>query len=284
MTSRPVPVLPLLSLVLTAALGLAGCTGGDDSDPQPSSSGSASSTPTSATATPTPVALPPAPVKGQCSRLTQAEAIAPTPPATPALACSAPHTAQTYRVGELDLIRDGHLLAVDSTVATTQIQRSCQGALDDWLGGDARLSVLTSIWFAPSVEQSDAGASWFRCDVVAPGAGQQLTNLPARTRGLLATEAGRDRFGLCRTAAPAAAGSEPVPCSSKHAFRALSAVDLTGAALPTPKRGQAILDPVCREAATKAADDPLDIAWQQELPTAEQWAAGRRYGLCWVPA
>ena len=31
-------------------------------------------------------------------------------------------------------------------------------------------------------------------------------------------------------------------------------------------------------------DDPLDFTWSQESPTKEQWDAGRRYGICWVPA
>lgn len=288
MTPRPARVRPQVALALTAALtaalGLAGCSGSDEPDAQPSSSRSSQASSASATPTPTPVDLAPAPRTGQCRTLTQTEAIAPTAPAAPVVACTAAHTAQTYRVGELDLVREGHLLAVDSTVATRQVQRSCQGALGGWLGGDPRLSVLTPIWFTPSVEQSDVGAAWFRCDVVALGAGQRLAELPDRTKGLLATRAGRDRFGLCRTAAPAAPGSAPVPCSAKHTFRALRAVDLPGTTLPTPKAGQAILDPVCRQAATEAARDPLDIAWQQELPTAEQWAAGRRHGLCWVPA
>ena len=27
--------------------------------------------------------------------------------------------------------------------------------------------MLRTVWFTPSVEESDAGANWYRCDVVA---------------------------------------------------------------------------------------------------------------------
>jgi hypothetical protein len=36
--------------------------------------------------------------------------------------------------------------------------------------------------------------------------------------------------------------------------------------------------------AAGSADDPLDFTWSQESPTREQWDAGQRYGICWVPA
>jgi hypothetical protein len=44
------------------------------------------------------------------------------------------------------------------------------------------------------------------------------------------------------------------------------------------------MDPVCRDVAADATDDPLDLTWSQESPTREQWDAGQRYGICWVPA
>jgi hypothetical protein len=42
------------------------------------------------------------------------------------------------------------------------------------------------------------------------------------------------------------------------------------------------MDQVCRDVAADATDD-LDLVWSQESPTREQWDAGQRYGICWVP-
>ena len=46
---------------------------------------------------------------------------------------------------------------------------------------------------------------------------------------------------------------------------------------PTAWRGRAATPPAPRAA------DPLDFTWSQESPTREQWDAGQRYGICWVP-
>ena len=83
--------------------------------------------------------------------------------------CAQPHTTQTFKVGTLTALSDGHLLAVDSPAVQDRLAKTCLKALPGYLGGDQttqRLSQIGASWFGPSLEQADAGADWYRCDVV----------------------------------------------------------------------------------------------------------------------
>ena len=86
----------------------------------------------------------------------------------------------TFFVGDLDQTVDGHLLAVDSDLVQEQVAEQCPPRLDGFIGGsteDRRLSMLRPVWFTPTIEESDAGARWFRCDVVALAADGELAPL-----------------------------------------------------------------------------------------------------------
>lgn len=68
--------------------------------------------------------------------------------------------------------------------------------LASFIGGtteDRRLTMLRPIWFTPTPEQSDAGARWFRCDVVAVAADGKLAELTAGIAGALDRPQGRDQ-------------------------------------------------------------------------------------------
>ena len=97
----------MLAAVLVAA-AVAGCSGEDAKLP------SAPRTTTTAP-TPPPSAAPPPepPADGACYQLTFRQALAPTTSAKPT-PCKRTHTSETYAVGTLDNLVDGHLLAVDS--------------------------------------------------------------------------------------------------------------------------------------------------------------------------
>jgi hypothetical protein len=90
---------------------------------------------------------------------------------------------------------------------------------------------------------------------------------------------------MCATAAPGTKAFKRVGCGARHTWRASSTVDLPGKGrLPKQADIAARMEATCRDAARSQADDPLDFTWSQESPTKEQWEAGRRYGICWVPA
>ncbi|MCY7400118.1 MAG: septum formation family protein [Nocardioides sp.] len=264
---------------LAFAVVLAGCS----SSPQsPAPVGTAPSSSDSSLA-PTETVEPdpgPRPKVGECHALSWAQAVAPQTRVDP-VRCRAPHTAETFAVGRLDL--DTGRLQVDSDRVQQRVQSACNERLPRHLGAaprDVRLTMAQAVWFTPDVEQVEAGARWFRCDVVVVASQRALRRLPLSTKGL----AGAPGIAMCAGAEPGTKAFARVACGSPHSWVAVSTVDLPGARLPGPARVQTRMDPVCRDAARARASDPLSFTWSQESPTREQWAAGQRYGICWAPA
>lgn len=271
----------LVGVVVACLALVAGCSGGDE-DPGPDPTPTPSATPTP---TPPPRATPVAtPADDACYRLSYRQAVSPTNGATP-VPCRASHTSQTYRIGRIDNVVGGHLLAVDSARVQDDVAQSCPAALGAVVGGtleDQRLSMLRSVWFTPSLDQSDKGAAWYRCDVVALAGAEDLVELRGSLAGALDTPEGRDRYGMCGTAGPAARSFERVPCSAPHTWRAFSVIPLDPGRYPgTPAVDDA--GAACEDAAAGVAADPLDYQWAYEGPDAEEWAAGQTFVRCWAP-
>jgi hypothetical protein len=268
------PVLMVLATLLAAAL--VGCSSEDSGTEDAPRAGAS---PSSAPPAPAP------PRKGDCHELSLGEATDPVDPGE-TVPCAEPHTAVTYEVGRISSLADGHLLAVDSPTVRARIAEACPRALPGYLGGDEttrRLSRLEAIWFGPTLEQADAGADWFRCDVVALRREGSLLELPRRTKGVLDAPDALDRFGTCGTAAPDAGKFERVICSEKHAWRAVDVVDLPRDARHLSKSVTATADQTCQDIASERAQGALSYTWSFEWPTKAQWQTGQRYGYCWVP-
>lgn len=249
---------------------------------EPTSSGSPSPT---AGASPTPAVLPPAPREGACRRLTYVEAVAPTTSQRD-VPCDREHTAVTFAVGELDTVVGGHLVTVDSERVRDQVTRTCPDLFERHVGGtleQRRLSVLRPVGFTPTVEQSDRGASWFRCDAVAVARGNALEPLGPGLSGVLGTEAGRARYGLCATAGPGTAGFRTVICSGEHSWRAVRTVTFDSESYPGTAAVRDAGTQPCRAAGRSASGNALNFQWGYEWPTADRWRSGRTYGICWVP-
>lgn len=273
------------AVAAAATLALTSCTPTEAPTRSPGPSSSAS-TPTPAAAGPTtatsPTGLPEAarpPKVGACYDLDFDEATAPTSDEAP-VRCTRKHTAQTYYVGRLRTVVGGHLLAVDSRRAQRQVRRACPRKLARYIGGsrrDGRLARLEAVWFSPTIAQSDQGASWFRCDVLALGRGTTLTPLPPprRLRGILDRSDGLDTVGLCGTTAPGEPGFERVICSLPHAWRALTTIDLEQVRGPGEE--------TCRDLVSEASGSPEEFRYGWEWPTRKQWRAGQRFGYCWAP-
>lgn len=266
----------LLAILATAAL-LSACTSPTDTPADdPTASHSSAPSPTE-TAPPDPG---PTPEVGECHDLSLRQAVAVVGRTAP-VACRRAHTAQTYFVGRLDLTtKSGFTRRVDSRAAQRQMSRACTTRLPRHLGRtprELRLSMVRAVWFSPSPARAEAGADWFRCDVVAVAGPGKLLRLPRRTKGWAGP-------AMCATAAPGARGFRRVTCGATHSWRAVATVDIPGRRLPARGVVAARMDPVCRDVAAGDTDDPLDLTWSQESPTREQWDAGQRYGICWVPA
>jgi hypothetical protein len=263
---------------LAAVLVLAGCTA-TPGDPAETPQQSTSATPTE-TVPPDPG---PTPKVGQCHALSFRQAVAVVGRTEP-VACRRKHSAETYFVGRLRLRTPaGNTRRVDSEAAQRQARTTCTSRLPRHLGvapRDLRLTMAQAVWFTPSPKHAEDGADWFRCDVVAVASPRKLLPLPRRTKGWGDAPA----VAMCATAAPGTTAFRRVACGAKHAWLAVSTVDIPGRKLPARAAISSRMESPCRDAARSRADDPLDFSWSQESPTREQWDAGQRYGICWVPA
>ncbi len=280
-----------LATAVTLLGAAAACSGDPGPAAQPTStptgtSGRTSAASPSETATPPPTATAaPAPDNGTCYRLSYDDAIAPT--AEPATApCPGLHTAETYVVDRVDNVVDGHLLAVDSDRVQEQVARSCPARLSAAVGGsedDLRLSMLRAVWFTPTVEESDAGADWYRCDVIALKGPEQLARVRGSLEGVLGTPAGRDTFGMCGTAGPDDPDFTRVLCREPHSWRAFAVIDVPGTTYPGPRAITEAGETPCQDAAADLASDPLDYEWGFEGPDKAQWQSGQTFIRCWSP-
>lgn len=269
------------ALLCVLLLVLTGCNGGDDSSPGTTGADSSAG---AATEPPKP---PRRPRVGDCHRLDRDQALAPTAPTQSRVPCRRKPTAITFFVGRVGRDAQGQRLDVDSPRVQRRVAETCPEQLSEFLGGtpdQQRRSLLTAVWFTPTLAQADAGAGWFRCDVVATGAGDSLMTLPAQLSGALDDETVRERFALCAAGEPGRKSFSRVPCTAPHGWRAATTVDLSGDRYPGKEALETQMADACSDAATQAATNPLDVRWSQEGPTRKQWRAGQRHGLCWVPS
>lgn len=225
----------------------------------------------------------PTPKVAECHDLTFRQAVAVVGRTAPT-ACRRKHTAQTYFVGRLRLETPaGRTRRVDSDAAQRQARTTCQARLPRHLGvtpRELRLTMAQAVWFTPSPTRAEAGADWFRCDVVAVAGPRALQQLPRRTKGW----GDAPVLAMCATAAPGNAAFRRVGCGAQHSWVAVATVDIPGKKLPSQAAVADRMEAPCGDVARARADDPLDFTWTQEIPTRQQWDAGQRYGICWVPA
>ena len=194
-------------------------------------------------------------------------------------------------MGQLDLVANGHLLAVDSDAVRKQVAKRCPGQLAAYVGATAeqlRLSLLRPVWFTPTIEQSDAGAGWYRCDVIAVTGDSTLAKFDRNLSEALAKPAGRAEYAMCGTAQPGTPAFTRVLCREDHTWKAISVIDLAEtvartAATRARTRSGTPARSVCADAAREIAADALDYEWGYEWPTKDQWQAGQTYGRCWAP-
>ena len=261
-------------VALIAALGAAVSCSSDEPDAAPTTSSPS-----------TAAAPPPPPQRNACYDLDFAEAAEPTTSADP-VPCRSTHTSVTIQVGTIRPVADGHLLAVDSETVQQQIATPCRARLAAFVGGDEetrRLSRLTVVWFSPSLAESDQGALWFRCDLIALAGRDKLAELPRSARNLLVADDALDRFGTCGTSSPAATRFARVICSQHHSWRARATIDLPSGTGYLGKKAGAAADSTCHDIDARLASDILKLKWSFEWPTRQQWADGQRFGYCWTP-
>jgi Septum formation len=270
----------LLGLMAASALALTACSGSGSSAPVADPTPTRSSSSPSPTPTPKPRPDPPPPSHA-CYRLGYDAALAPTTGVKP-VPCRKPHSAVTFFVG-----RFPPGVAVDGAAAHRTESTVCPRRFASFVGGtleDRRLSLLRTVWFAPTVEQAALGARWFQCVAIALRGDQHLAVLDVPVAGALDSDTGRGHYGLCATDQPGTSDFEQRICSVPHAWQALRTVGFRPGRYPGVDAVKSAGQTPCQDAARAVASDPLDYQWSYVWPTQAQWKAGQTYGVCWAPA
>ena len=274
-----------------AFLALAACTSPTEDAAPPSSS--------STTASPSPSVqgrlgttdegdvVTPAPTNRDCHRL-GAEDLVRLSNDTDPVSCRGGHNAHTIHVGELDATH-GRPVDIDSAAVRVALSTTCRRELASYLGGNRSTRALSRfrvVWFSPTQQQADAGASWFRCDLIAFAGNEDLIRLPppGRLAGVLDNPGALQKYGLCGTAAPGAAGFARVICAQPHSWRAISTIPVGGTGkYPGTRAVRTAGDEKCRDRVLARSGSPLRFRYGWEWPTEDQWLHGQRYGYCWAP-
>jgi hypothetical protein len=277
----------VVALLASLALGVSACTSSAEK-PKPTAAPSVSASPSPSAGTSLAPVVPPAPQAQGCYRLTVAQLAKPTNASRP-ISCRARHTTQTVYVGRLDTVVDGHAIAVDSDTVQRQLARTCPAKLAAYLGGtpeERDLSRFRVVWFSPTLQQSDQGADWFRCDAIAFTKGQALFPLPPprRLHRILDHGGALSTYGLCGTSAPGTKGFDRVICGRRHSWKAIATIPLSGGrSYPGVGGVRSAGDATCKAKARERSGNSLKYSYGWEWPTRVQWSVGQHYGFCWVP-
>ena len=267
----------LCSAVLTVALALltSGCTGSGPSGS--ASEGSATGGSTSArTAVETA-----APHLGDCRALS-ASAVDEPDDDSPPVPCRGPHTSETFAVGTFA----GRLaeVSVDDERLSSKVLGRCERGFRRYVGADASLAlrtVLTWAWFRPSPETWQAGARWYRCDLVASGP-DGLLELRGTTRDVLLGRPA-DRWLLCAVGERVSDATR-VPCDQPHTWRAVTTVVLGEAATAWPgaRRVEVRTRDFCSDSVGGWLGYPVDYTYGYTWLGPAEWQAGSRRSVCWA--
>ncbi|HEX6149123.1 septum formation family protein [Nocardioides sp.] len=224
-----------------------------------------------------------APGNGVCRVLTPADLEMPSN-ATRTVACSEPHTAQTFAVGELP--EDFTDTSYDDPELGAFAYRTCGTRFQEYLGGDESLvmrSIASWAWFRPSEKAWDDGARWYRCDVVGGGAdSEELRDLPTDAEGLLT---GRldDDWMVCADG-PTVAGAQRVACSEPHTWRAVTTIKLGEPEDPYPGDRQVEVRSrdFCDKSVAAVLDYPVTYDFAYTWFHEAEWEVGNRRSICWA--
>ncbi len=223
------------------------------------------------------------PELGACRELVPADVEEPAN-ATRTVDCSEPHTAETFAVGTLP--EELHGEEYDGRRLGEFAYHECTDRFEKFLGADESTvmrSILGWAWFRPSEEAWDEGARWYRCDVVGGGedTGEYL-ELPETAEGLLSPPP-KDRWMACAVG-PTVAGSEKVPCSEPHEWRAVTTIKVgdDDEEYPGDRVVEVTTRDFCSDSVGAWLNYPLDYEFGYTWFHEPEWKAGNRRSVCWA--
>ncbi len=224
------------------------------------------------------------PEVGACRTLTPADVEEPTDD-TETVPCGQEHTAETYAVGPLpDRFEDA---SFDDPELGELAYKRCSNKFPRFLGAEeSRVlrSVLDWGWFRPSEEAWEAGARWYRCDVVGDQLSEQeYAPLPKTAKGALSGLNPPDELVLCANG-ETVAGSEKVPCSEPHTWRAVTSIKLGGEqdTYPGDRVAEVRSRDFCSDSVGAFLNYPLDYEFGYTWFGEGEWEAGNRLSICWA--
>lgn len=199
--------------------------------------------------------------------------------------CGADHTAETFAVGTFpaDVAKGAEYTDPD---LGAYVYENCSLRFEKFLGGDESAvmrSMLTWAWFRPSEEAWEQGARWYRCDVVAgTEASEDLRVLPKTAKGVLL---GRpdDDWMMCANG-ETVAGSEKVPCSEPHEWRAVTTIQVgrEDEKYPGDRLVEVRSRDFCSDSVGAWMNYPVDYEFGYTFFREPDWKAGNRRSICWA--
>jgi len=222
-----------------------------------------------------------------CRNLSRAD-VAEASNDSPVVDCADPHNAETYAAGPLpekfaDVSAED---ATDDDDLADWAYHTCTAKLEKHLGADQSLlmrSMLSWVWFGPSKAAWEAGARWYRCDLVGGGqAGAAYVDLPTVTRNLLHGSPD-DRWLACARGASVDTG-EKVSCADRHSWRAVTTIKLGSPDTPYPGDAAIVAKSkqYCSSSVHAWLSYPATYDYGYTWFGKDEWAAGDRRSVCWA--
>lgn len=223
------------------------------------------------------------PKVGVCRDLTPADVALPAN-ATAGVACTKPHTAETFLAVELPAALDD--AEYDDPAVAKETYTTCAKGFAAFVGADESLVLRTTVtWasFRPSKKAWGKGARWVRCDALGGDATPTTyRRLPTTAKGLLA---GRpdERWLSCARGETVGSG-EKVPCSQKHDWRAVTTVKIgqPGDAYPGDRVMQSRTRAFCSQSVKAWLNYPAEYEYGFTFFHRAEWDVGNRRSVCWA--
>jgi Septum formation len=216
------------------------------------------------------------PKVGQCYNYTYAQSAGESLP-TRHLSCTKKHTAVTYYVGKFSGAA-AKSSSPTAKVVEAALAFACTRQLYSKLGPKVTLTraFQAFTYFEPTAAQWKAGARFYVCDATLfrehP---TEFQSIPANYLKVIRTSAGQKKYRWCMTSTFAT-----VPCTSKHATKALTYVTLGKVSEAYP--GDAVVVLRTEKACLKAVPRVSGHAWGGTFwrPPAAWWPIGARTATC----
>jgi hypothetical protein len=223
------------------------------------------------------------PAVGACRVLEPAD-IAKASDETEPVPCAKPHTAETFVVGRFaDKLADAEY---DDPELGAEVYETCQRAYMKFTGADQSLAlrtVLSWAWFRPTEEEWDAGARWYRCDVVGgTDKSTELIELPRTAKGVLLGIPG-DRWMAC-VKGPSVSAVPPVPCTEPHDWRAVTTIVVgkEDEKYPGDRLVEVLSRDYCSDSVGAWMNYPIDYEYAYTWFHRAEWETGNRRSVCWA--